>query len=346
MKKIILFCVTCFIAAALVFGGGTKEKSNEFSVLVYVTGITAGSPSYELMVQGVEDFAVGKDNVKVKVYEAGYNQAEWESQLTDLTASGEYDLIVTSNPALPDICINVAAKFPYQKFIITDAYLEGNPQIKTYLFNQYEQSLILGYLAGLITTSSMEYANSSLTIGFIAAQEFPLLTKHIVPGFIDGAQMVNPNIKLDYRVIGNWYDAGKSTELANSMIATGTDVFTTIAGSADTGLIAAAKAKGAYIVYPNINLYSTAPGIIVGCGTMGQREVVRQAMEEAYDGSIVYGKASIEGISAGIIDFIDDDPLYGTGLTDDVRHKFDAFLSDIRAGRIFYTVPSLDQAIQ
>ncbi|HEB09960.1 MAG TPA: BMP family ABC transporter substrate-binding protein, partial [Spirochaetales bacterium] len=37
---------------------------------------------------------------------------------------------------------------------------------------------------------------------------------------------------MDFRVIGNWYDANKAADLANSMIDSGVDVIATIAGGA------------------------------------------------------------------------------------------------------------------
>ncbi|MDD2232542.1 MAG: BMP family ABC transporter substrate-binding protein [Sphaerochaetaceae bacterium] len=342
MKKITICSVLLALCCLAAFAGGTSEDDGVYSVLVYVTGVTAGSPSYELMVQGAQDFAADNPDAQLKIYESGYNQAEWESQLSDLVSSGKYDIVVSSNPALTDICASVAEKFPNQKFIITDAYLSGNPQIRTYLFNQYEQSMILGYLAGLITTSDMQYANPAKKIGFIAAQEYPLLNKHLVPGFLAGAQLVDPEITVDFRVIGNWYDAAKCGELASSMMASGCDVFATIAGGADTGLFKAAKTNGAYVVYHNIDAYSTAPGIIVGCGKMGQRELVRKALQEDHDGKTAYGEASIVGVAEGYVDFIDTDPLYGTGLSQDVRSRFDAWLADFRAGKIKYELPSLD----
>ncbi|MGP1418547.1 MAG: BMP family ABC transporter substrate-binding protein [Sphaerochaetaceae bacterium] len=341
MKKIIAFFVAAILSAAALFSGGQKEADDGFSVLVYVTGITAGSPSYELMVQGAQDFAAEHEEVSLKIYEAGYNQAEWKSQLSDLVASGSYDVAVASNPAMTDICQEVAEQFPDQKFIITDAYLDGNAQITTYLFNQYEQMLALGYLAGLITISKMEKANSRKVIGFIAAQEYPLLNKHLVPGFLDGARLADPDIQLDFRVIGNWYDAAKCGELAASMMASGVDVFTSIAGGAEAGLLQTAQTKGAYIVHPNISIYSTAPEIVAGCGIMGQRELVKHALQEALSGTMEYGKAYVVGMQEGYVDFDDADPLFGKALDNDVKTGFTTFLSNLRSGRVKYTLPQL-----
>jgi simple sugar transport system substrate-binding protein len=269
MKKIIIILLACL---ALLPSCKPKDSRNEkkqaLSVLVFITGVVAGSPSYEMLADGAQEFADEHDNVNVKIYEAGFNQAEWEEQLHAMVAGGEYDLVLGSNPSLPEICASVGKAFPSQKFIITDAQASGNPQVCTYLYNQYEQSLFLGYLAGLVTTSAMPHANATKRIGFIAAQEYPLLTRQMVPGFIEGARRVDPQIELDFRVVGNWYDANKAADLAAAMINSGVDVFTSIAGGAAQGLIRTIREQGAYSVNFNTNEYSLAPGFIWGCGIM------------------------------------------------------------------------------
>ncbi|MDR2178356.1 MAG: BMP family ABC transporter substrate-binding protein [Treponema sp.] len=344
MKKRLL-AVMALLVAGQVFAAGTKENraggEGDFSVLVYITGVVAGSPPYELLVEGAQAFAASRPGVTVKVYEAGFNQAEWEEQLTSLVAGGAYDLVLGSNPSLPGICANVGKKFPRQKFVITDAEFQGNPQISTYLYNQYEQSLFLGYLAGLVTTSSMPHANTAKKIGFIAAQEYPILNKHIVPGFLDGARLADPAIELDFRVIGNWFDANKAAELSGSMIDSGVDVFASIAGGAAQGLIHNAAGRGAYIMWYNTNEYRQAPGVIVGCGFMGQKKLTEEILADAAAGKISYGSSRTVGVREGYLDFISDDPDYIASLPQDIRDKFGAFMNDIRAGRIEYTVPPL-----
>jgi simple sugar transport system substrate-binding protein len=308
---------------------------------VYITGVVAGSPPYELLAAGAEAFAAARDKVRVTIYEAGFNQAEWEEQLTSLVAEGEFDLVLGSNPSLPEICASVGKKFPEQRFVITDAWYEGNPQISAYLYNQYEQSLYLGYLAGLITVSAMPGANAAKRVGFIAAQEYPLLSRHIAPGFLEGARRVDPEIELDFRVIGNWYDANKAAELASSMIYAGVDVFASIAGGAAQGMIRTAKERGAYVLCYNTGEYDQAPGVIVGCGLMEQKKLVMEILADAMAGRIQYGTSRTVGAKEGYLDFIADDPGYRDYLPADMRERFDAFMDDIRAGRVDFSVPPL-----
>ncbi|MHC1691942.1 MAG: BMP family ABC transporter substrate-binding protein [Sphaerochaetaceae bacterium] len=345
MVLVLGFLAVLSLVAFPGFASGTVEatpKAQEpLSVLVYITGVTAGSPPYTALAEGATEFATEHADVTVKVYEAGFNQAQWEEQLTSLVATGEYDIVLGSNPSLPEICVNVGKKFPNQKFVITDAQLAGNPQIRTYLYNQYEQSLYLGYLAGLVTTSSMPYANQALKIGFIAAQEYPLLNKHMVPGFLAGARMVNPQIEIDFRVIGNWYDANKAAELASSMKNAGVDVFASIAGGAAQGLFKVAREQGAYIVFHNTNEYQSAVGYVVGCGSMEQKKLCKEILGEVLSGRVEYGKATTVGAKEGYLGFLSDDPAYKQNLPEDIRARFDVFMDDIRSGKIAYTVPAL-----
>jgi riboflavin transport system substrate-binding protein len=343
MKRIVVFvaCIALLPACTAKKPAGQSGQSKPLSVLVYITGVLAGSPSYEMLAAGAQEFAGEHDNVTVKVYEAGFNQAEWEEQLRSLVAGGEYDLVLGSNPSLPEICVNVSTAFPAQKFIITDAQYSGNSQLCTYLYNQYEQALFLGYLAGLVTTSAMPHANDAKRIGFIAAQEFPLLTRHMVPGFLEGARRVDPNIELDFRVVGNWYDATKAAELASGMINAGVDVFSSIAGGAAQGLVRTIKERGAYAVNFNTNDYSQAPGFIVGCGSMEQKKLTKEILADVLAGKIPYGTGKTVGVKEGYLNFIFDDPGYSDYLPADIKAKFGAFMDDFRAGRVKYTVPPM-----
>jgi simple sugar transport system substrate-binding protein len=347
MKKNIVFILACIVLLSACRAKNTAGQNAAVSVLVYITGVVAGSPSYEMLAEGAQEFANENDNITVKIYEAGFNQAEWEEQLRSMVASGEYDLVLGSNPSLPEICANVGKLFPSQKFIITDAQYSGNPQISAYMYNQYEQALFLGYLAGLVTTSTMSYANAAKRIGFIAAQEYPLLSRHIVPGFLNGARRVDPGIELDFRVIGNWYDANKAADLASAMINAGVDVFTSIAGGAAQGLVRTVKERdspggqSAYVVNFNTNIYSQADGLIVGCGFMEQKKLTKEILADVLAGNIQYGTGRAAGLKEGYINFIFDDSGYRDYLPAEIQEKFNAFMDDFSAGRIEYTVPPL-----
>jgi basic membrane lipoprotein Med (substrate-binding protein (PBP1-ABC) superfamily) len=335
------------LLAAPAFATGEKEEARPgdaalpFDIAVFVPGVTAGSPIYEQMVEGTQKAASEYSNLTVKVLEAGFNQAEWTEKMTSLAATGEYELIVTSNPAMPFICLEVAKAFPSQKWLNVDAYLDGHPQFHTLLYNQMEMTYMDGYLGGLISKGAMPGANKELKAGMIVAQEYPALTKMMKPGYEMGLKAVDPGFTVDYRVIGNWYDANKAADLANSMIDAGVDVILTIAGGANQGVIKVCKERGKYVLFVDSNEYKIAPGTIVGCAVLNQARATYERVKMAIEGTLEYGKAEIVNTREGYVDFADQDPAYLDNVPKAVRDKMAELLKKMRSGEFSLEPPRL-----
>jgi simple sugar transport system substrate-binding protein len=311
------------------------------SIAVFVPGVAAGSPLYEQLVSGAQKAAGEYPNLTLKVVEAGFNQAEWQEKMTSLAATGIYTYILTSNMSMPQICADVGKSFPRQKFIVMDSYLSGNPQIYTLMYNQVEQGYLAGYLAGLVTMSRMKGVTPQLKVGAIVAQEYPALAREIVPGFTQGFTAVDPRITLDYRVIGNWYDATKAADLANSMMDGGVDVLLPIAGGAGQGVIKAAQERGRYVVCFDANVYAIAPGTIVGCATLDQNRAVYETLKKVLQGTLAFGKADIVDARSGFVDFADNDPLYTRSVSADVRARMADLVKKFRSGAMTLAVPQM-----
>ncbi|MBN2553236.1 MAG: BMP family ABC transporter substrate-binding protein [Spirochaetales bacterium] len=316
-------------------------EAKPFNIAVFVPGVVAGSPIYEQLVEGTGAAAAGHAHATVKVLEAGFNQAEWEEKMTSLAATGDYDLIVTSNPAMPFVTVPVAEIFPGQKWLILDAYLDGHPQIHTLLYNQMEMTYMDGYLGALVSTSDMTGANPDLKAGMVVAQEYPALTRMMKPGFEAGLKAVDPGFSVDYRVIGNWYDANKAADLAASMIDAGVDVILTIAGGANQGVIKTCQERGKYVLLVDANDYKAAPGTVVGCALLNQSKAAYERVNMAIQGTLEFGRAEIVHTRDGYIDFADQDPLYIETVPADVRARMDDLLKRMRGGELHLEPPPL-----
>ena len=355
MNRSIRICVVLgltLLSPLVLFAGAQKEAPQEavrpvaeparpFDIAVLVPGVTAGSPLYEALVSGAQKAAAESPNATVKVIEAGFNQGEWPEKMTSLAATGEYELILTSNPAMPFICAEVARSFPGQKFLNVDGYLPGNPQIATMLYNQVEQAYFVGYLGGLVTSSRMPGATPELKAGLIAAQQYPALDRMIRPGYEQGLKAVDAGISVDFRVIGNWYDANKAADLANSMFDAGVDVILTIAGGANQGVIKAARERGKYVLYFDSAEYRIAPGTIVGCAVLNQEKAVYERVRQAIAGRLAFGQAEIVHARDGYVDFADSDPLYTQAVPEEIRARMAEITKKIRGGELILEVPQL-----
>lgn len=334
MKRILLLSLAVLALATPAFAKPIK-------IAVFVPGVRAGNPIYDDMAKGVEKLVAETPGTSVKVYEAGFNQAEWEEKLTSLVATGEYDYLVTSNPSLPDLINKISPAFPKQKFICVDGQLAGNPNLYTVLYNQLEQGYVTGYLAGLVSMSSLPGANPDKKVGLIIGQHYPVMDKIIAPGFEQGLKAADPAFQLDIRVVGNWFDAIKAAELAKSMIASGVDVILPICGSASQGVVKTAQDSGKYVVFFDGDEFARAPKTILGCTVLHQGELVYTKLKAALEGKLPFGSAEVVGMKDGYIEFLDKSPSYLEGVPAAVRAKVDAVIAQIKSGKMQFKVPSL-----
>ncbi len=316
----------------VLFASCTKETEGEesYRIAVFVPGIVSGSPVYEMLVKGAKKAAAEYDYAEIQVIEGGSNQGTWEEAISTLAASGEQDLIITSNPAMPAICATVSARFPKQHFVVMDGYLEGNDHIYTLRYDQRQQAILAGYQAGLITTSSMKGVTDDLKIGLIAGQEYPDMTQLILPGFIEGAHLVDNAIDVDFRVVGNWYDAAKGSELARSMIDSGVDVILAIAGGANQGILTTSHDLGTYVLWYDTNGYALQPGTVVGSTSIRQDTATYKTVKQAIEGTLPFGTAVTVGIDQGYVTFIEDDETYKESVPEEIRTMQHQFIESMK----------------
>ena len=178
-------------------------------------------------------------------------------------------------------------------------------------------------------------------IGMIVAQEYPALTKMIIPGFLAGAQAVNPNFELDQRLLGNWYDANKAAELTKSMVDGGAFVIGAICGGASQGVLDAAGEAGAKVMMWDSNEYGRAPGIVAGSGALAQERLVFEEVTKAIDGLLEFGTARVVSLADGYVEFVTDDVNYKNTVSLPLQEAQDAVISSIKNGVLRLEVPEL-----
>lgn len=316
----------------LLFCSCNSNKSNSKSIAVFVPGIMADSPIYAMLAEGVttavDNFNTGKNDAeKVSLYvlEAGTNQAEWGSKILALAAEQKYDVIISSNPSLPDLITPILEQFPNQKFILLDATMEGNKNVYTVCYNQAEQAYLTGLVSG--------YMTSSKKVGLIAAQEYPVMNNTILPSYERGAKDGGAE-SVAFRIVGNWYDANKGGMIADSMINDGIDVILPICGGASQGVINSAVNSNIYIAWFDSNGFSKAPGTVISSTFMKQNEMARIATVNFLEDKTEWGKAEMAGIKEGFIDFVQDDPLYISTVPEEIRSKLAAVVADLKSGAL------------
>jgi simple sugar transport system substrate-binding protein len=313
--------------------GSPEDSSGRAPAIgVFVPGVMSGSPIYEMLAQGVRRAAAEQEGVEVTVVEGGFNQAEWEPKLTAMTAGKSYDLIVSSNPSLPAIVKIVSAKFPDQRFLLLDGELAGNPRVYSLRYNQREQSYLAGHIAALEAAELS--GGAAVRIGLVAGQEYPAMNGVILPGYEEGGRAAVPECTVDFRVVGNWFDASKAAELAADMIRNGVKVILCVAGGANEGVVQTAWETGAKVVWFDTNGYAVRPGTVVGSAVLHQERAAYEKTRAFLQGVLPFGSAELTGVAGGYVDFIEDDPIYIDTVSPEIREKQAVLTAQIRSGSI------------
>ena len=330
MKKSIFIISLLF---SILSFGCKAVAPKQLSIAVFIPGICADSPTYAMLrdgvTQAVDTWNEGKtleQSAKLYVLEAGTNQSEWPAKITALAAEQKYDVIISSNPSLPEIVLPIIEQFPLQKFILMDAEYSGNNNISTVCYNQYEQAYLTGYIGGLMSKSNK--------LGLIAAQEYPVMNNIIYPYFEKGAKDANASSTVAFRIVGNWYDANKGAMLADILYGEGIDVILPICGGAAQGVITSAVNNNFYITWFDNNGFDKAPGNIISSTVMKQQELSSIMTTNFLNGKTEWGTAKMLGVKDGFVDFVQDDLLYISTVPSTVRSQMAELVDSIKSGEI------------
>jgi len=318
---------------AMIFSISCQKEETEGVIAVFVPGVLEGSPSYEAMDLGVREAA--GDNFQVRTIEGGFDQASWHNSVLSLASEGNFGLIVTSNPAMSEICASVAQLFPNQAFLVLDGSGLGGGTISDVVYRHSEQAFVIGYFAGLVTISDeLEHSNPELKVGMIVGQEYPQMMREILPGYEAGLQTVNPDIELEFRVIGNWYDAEGARELAEGLYDEGADVILTIAGGANQGVISAAKNSKGYILWFDSEGSSLAPGIVLASSVLRQENLAKMLVRDWIDGKLAPGTRMRVGFSEGYIDFPTENRHFRKFVPEPIQEAMRRLVNRLKNGEI------------
>lgn len=143
-------------------------------------------------------------------------------------------MIISQGFQWGDPSLKISKSYPNVKFVVMTGLVQG-PNVASIYPEQQQGSFILGALAAMLSKTH--------TIGFVGGQEYPNIV-NIMDGYKQGAQYINPSI----RVLENWtFDFNnitKGSQIANYEINQGADVLLHTADTSGQGVIYTANARG------------------------------------------------------------------------------------------------------
>ena len=225
------------------------EEGKVYNVAYLVNGNLGDKSFFDSAEAGLAQLkADGRiDYVTIEMGGTDEDQPTWLSTLYDVSEDGGYDLIICGTYQMPDYLKEVATQYPDQLYAIFDdtTYVGENKNVVNLSYRQNDMGYLIGVYAACMTVdTNIANINEDAVVGFVGGVDSPVINDFLI-GFIEGAQSVNPDIKVDTRYTNDYVDTAIAKEYGLSMINDNKcDIIWGVAGNAGNGAAEAALETG------------------------------------------------------------------------------------------------------
>lgn len=351
MKKILRGITLLLSIVAFILGGCSSDDATGSST----NGTSGDGPSVMLLVPGAlgdksffdsanDGLALIEENYgsETGVIEMGLDQTRFASTFEDVIDEG-WDIIITGGQQVSTTLAEMAEAYPEQQFILYDEsldYSDGNySNVYSMTYKQYEGAYLAGILAAAVSNSEeMPNSNNENIIGFVGGFDIPLINDHLV-GLIQGAQTINPDIKIGIGYANSFTDAALGKEIALNLYDSNADVIYQAAGGAGLGALDAAKETNKYAIGTDSDqaeLFSEDEAKANSILTSMMKRVdisIDLAIGKYIEGNLPFGESESYGISENCIELVDNE-WYQENVSDDIKNLVSDYYDKISAGEI------------
>ena len=225
------------------------EEGKVYNIAYLVNGNLGDKSFFDSAEAGLAQLkADGRiDYVTIEMGGTDEDQPTWLSTLYDVSEDGGYDLIICGTYQMPDYLKQVATQYPDQLYAIFDdtTYVGENKNVVNLSYRQNDMGYLVGVYAACMTVdTNIANINEDAVVGFVGGVDSPVINDFLI-GFIEGAQSVNPDIKVDTRYTNDYVDTAIAKEYGLSMINDNKcDIIWGVAGNAGNGAAEAALETG------------------------------------------------------------------------------------------------------
>ena len=257
--------------------------------------------------------------------------------LVDMCEKG-YDLILTISSNNDDALVQVAEEYPDQKFINLDDEMTEPPANVYIMGTKNNEMSFLAGAAGALKAAEL----GEDKIGFVGGMDIPGINEFLV-GYIEGAQAVNPDIKVATSYVGSFTDTAKGKENALLLYNSGLSVIFAAAGQSGLGVIDAAVAQGKFVIGVDSDqaeaLKDSKPemaNVVITSAIKNIPENAVKAVDRAMKGEIPYGTREVFGIAEGAVGIAENE-FYEKLLSEEDRKQVEELKGQVVAGEVEMT---------
>lgn len=275
--------------------------------------------------------------VNVEYVECGTDTSKYYPALVDMCEQ-DYDLILTISSNNDDALVQVAEEYPDQKFINLDDELTDPPANVYIMGTKNNEMSFLAGAAGALKAAEL----GEDKIGFVGGMDIPGINEFLV-GYIEGAQAINPDIKVATSYVGSFTDTAKGKENALLLYNSGLSVIFAAAGQSGLGVIDAAVEQGKFAIGVDSDqaeaLKDSQPdmaNVIITSAIKNISDNAVKAVDRAMKGEIPYGTREVFGIAEGAVGIAENE-FYEKLLSEEDRAKVEELKQQVIAGEVEMT---------
>ena len=185
-----------------------------------------------------------------------------------------YDLVFVESYQAEEEVRTAADEYPDTRFLLGSSMPpdDAHPNVAVFGTHVEESAFLCGMLAGGMTKSDK--------LGFLGGFPIPEVN-WLGNAFIEGARDVNPNAKYVVSFLNSWFDAAKTTELAEAQIESGVDVIF----AERTPAVEVAAHHGILAVGNITDVGKEFPDTVVCSALWNMEPTLTTAVEKVRDGS-------------------------------------------------------------
>ena len=325
-------------------GSATSGEGTKVYNVVYLVNGNLGDKSFFDSAEAGLDQLKADGRITLTTIEMGgldEDKPKWKDTLYEVSASGEYDVVICGTYQMPDFLKEVADQYPDQKYVIFDdnTYAGQSANVMNITYKQNDMGYLMGIFAATLTTdTSIEKINEDAVIGFVGGVDSPVINDFLI-GYIEGAKSVNPDIKVDVRYTNDYVDTAIAKEYGLSMINDNhCDLIWGVAGNAGNGAAEAAFETGkAYFLGVDsdqeLTLSSDLAAITLTSGLKNIGNSLIWFFDEMDAGRTYFGQEVSLGLAEGGVGIVTDKN-FATFANDDLKAAITAAEEAIKAGEI------------
>lgn len=349
MKKLLsvllaLLMVFCLAGCGSTTTDDTADDASDVKNVVYLVNGNLGDKSFFDSAEAGLETLEADGRIKLNTIEMGGDdddQPKWLSTLYEVAESGEYDLIICGTYQMPDYLKEVAEAYPDQLFCIFDdnTYAGEDANVVNITYKQNELGYVVGVFAGMTTLdTTLEGINEDKVIGFAGGVDSPVINDFLV-GYIQGAQSVDPDIRVDARYTNDYVDTSIAKEFAVSMLNDNNcDIIWGVAGNAGNGAAETIleENKGWFIGVDSDQELTLSADLAAKTLTSGLKNVGNSLIwlfDEWDAGNTYFGQEIQLGLAEGGVGIVTDKN-YATYASDDTKAAVDAALAAVQDGTV------------